>query len=109
MNLSFLKDIYVVFKKMARNGRKTAIYQSQILVISLYYFHPLGPTPLLTASFFGGAMADSLDPKLLGFVICSGLALHYFQKNWLISALALKNSIYCQVLYWSHEASLKVR
>ena len=37
MNLSFVKAIYVVSEKMARNGRKTAIYQLQVLVISLRY------------------------------------------------------------------------
>ena len=31
-----MKDIYVVGEKMTRKCRKTAIYQSQILVISLY-------------------------------------------------------------------------
>ena len=31
-----MKDIHEVGKKMTRKGRKTAIYQSQILVISLY-------------------------------------------------------------------------
>ena len=36
LDLSFVKDTYVVVEKMARNGRKTAIYQSQILSISLY-------------------------------------------------------------------------
>ena len=35
LNLSFLKDIYVVGEKMARNCRKMAICQSQILVNSL--------------------------------------------------------------------------
>ena len=30
LNFSFVKDIYVVSEKMARSGRKTAIYQSQI-------------------------------------------------------------------------------
>ena len=34
-NLSFVKHSYVVGKKMTGNGRKTAIYQLQILVISL--------------------------------------------------------------------------
>ena len=33
--LSFVKDMNVVGKKMARNGRKTAIYQSHIMVNSL--------------------------------------------------------------------------
>ena len=37
LNLSFVKDTYVDCGKLARNGRKTAICQSQILVISLYY------------------------------------------------------------------------
>jgi hypothetical protein len=37
LNLSFVKEIDVVGKKMARNGRKTAIYlESKILDISLY-------------------------------------------------------------------------
>ena len=31
LNLSFVKDIYVVAKKMTRSGHKTAIYHSQIL------------------------------------------------------------------------------
>ena len=35
-NLSFVKDIYVDGRKLARNDRKTAICESQILVISLY-------------------------------------------------------------------------
>ena len=35
LKLSFVKDIYVVGKKMAGNGRKTAICQLQILVNSL--------------------------------------------------------------------------
>ena len=30
LNFSFVKDIHVVGEKMARNGRKTAIYQLQI-------------------------------------------------------------------------------
>jgi hypothetical protein len=34
MNLSFVKDIYVVFEKMARNGRKMDICDLQILGIS---------------------------------------------------------------------------
>ena len=34
-NLNFVKDIYVEGRKLARNGRKTATCQSQILVISL--------------------------------------------------------------------------
>ena len=34
-NLSFVKDTHVIGKKMTGKGRKTAIYQSQILVISL--------------------------------------------------------------------------
>jgi hypothetical protein len=37
LNLSFVKDLHLVFEKMARNGRKTAIYLSQILVNSLYH------------------------------------------------------------------------
>ena len=36
LNLSFVKDVYVVGKKLARSVRKTAICQSQNLVISLY-------------------------------------------------------------------------
>ena len=36
LNFSFVKDIHVVCEKMARKGRKTAIYQSQILSNSLY-------------------------------------------------------------------------
>ena len=39
LNLSFVKDIHVGAKTMARNGRITAIYQLQILSISLYKFH----------------------------------------------------------------------
>ena len=35
LKLSFVKDIYVDGGKLDRNGRKTAICQSQILVISL--------------------------------------------------------------------------
>ena len=35
LNLSFVKNIYVVGKKMARNGRKSAIYNSPFLCISL--------------------------------------------------------------------------
>ena len=35
LNLSFLKDVYSVGKKMTKNGRKMTVYQSQILVISL--------------------------------------------------------------------------
>ena len=34
-NLNFVKDIYVGGRKLARNGRKTAICPTQILVISL--------------------------------------------------------------------------
>ena len=34
-NLSFVKHTHVVGEKMTGKGRKTAIYQSQILVISL--------------------------------------------------------------------------
>ena len=34
LNFSFVKDIHVVGNKMARMGRKTAIYQSQILGIT---------------------------------------------------------------------------
>ena len=34
-DLSFVKDINLIGKKMTGKGRKTAIYQSQILVISL--------------------------------------------------------------------------
>ena len=36
LNFSFVKDIHVVGEKMARKGRITAIYQSQILGITLY-------------------------------------------------------------------------
>ena len=36
LNFSFVKDIHVVGQQITRKGRKTAIYQSQILVISLY-------------------------------------------------------------------------
>ena len=36
LNLSFVKDMHVVGKKMTRKGRKTAIYKLQTLVISLY-------------------------------------------------------------------------
>ena len=35
-NLSFVKDNYVAGKKSPRNGSKSTIFQSQILVISLY-------------------------------------------------------------------------
>ena len=35
LNLSFVKDNYVDGGKLARNGRKTAFCQSQILVNSL--------------------------------------------------------------------------
>ena len=35
LNLSFVKDIHTVGGKMAKNDRKTAIYQLQILVKSL--------------------------------------------------------------------------
>ena len=38
LNFSFLKDIHVVDKKIARKGRKMPIYQSQVLSNSLYYF-----------------------------------------------------------------------
>ena len=31
LNLSFMKDIYVVAEKMTRSGQKTAIYHLQIL------------------------------------------------------------------------------
>ena len=37
LNLSFVKYIHVVAKKMTWNGGKMGICQSQILVISLYY------------------------------------------------------------------------
>ena len=36
VHTSVLWNIYVVDKKMTKKGPKTAIYQSQILVISLY-------------------------------------------------------------------------
>ena len=36
LNLRFMKDIHVVGRKMARNCRKTTIYQLQILGIRLY-------------------------------------------------------------------------
>ena len=36
LNLSFVKNINVVGETMARNGYLMAIYESQILVISLY-------------------------------------------------------------------------
>ena len=36
LNFSFVKDIEVVGKKMARNGRKTDFYQLQILGNTLY-------------------------------------------------------------------------
>ena len=36
LNLSLVKHIFVVGKKLARNGHKMAICQSQILVVSLY-------------------------------------------------------------------------
>ena len=35
LNLSFVKDIHVVGKKMTRSGFKTTIYCSQILGITL--------------------------------------------------------------------------
>ena len=35
LNFSFVKDIHVVGKTMATKGRKMAIYQSQILGITL--------------------------------------------------------------------------
>ena len=35
LNLSFVKDFHMVGKKMARNGWKMAIYQMQVLMISL--------------------------------------------------------------------------
>ena len=35
LNFSFVKDIHVVGEKMAKKCRKTAIYQSQILGITL--------------------------------------------------------------------------
>ena len=35
LNLSFVKDIDTVGKKMTRNGCKMAIYQMQILMINL--------------------------------------------------------------------------
>ena len=35
-NLDFLKDIYGYGKKMARNGGKMVIYESQILRLTLY-------------------------------------------------------------------------
>jgi hypothetical protein len=38
-----VKDIYVVGKKMAKNGRKTDNCQSQTLVISLYLMLKLNP------------------------------------------------------------------
>ena len=37
LKISFVKAIYVVFEKMARNGLKTAIYQSQIGCITLQF------------------------------------------------------------------------
>ena len=36
LNLSFVKYIYVIGKKLTKNGCKMAICQSQILMISLY-------------------------------------------------------------------------
>ena len=38
LNLSFVKYIYANGGKLARNGRTTAICQSQILVNSLYVY-----------------------------------------------------------------------
>ena len=35
-NLSFVKDIYVVAKKIARNGRKIAICNSPFVCIRIY-------------------------------------------------------------------------
>ena len=35
LNLSFVKDIYVNAKKMARKGGKMGIYESQILRLTL--------------------------------------------------------------------------
>ena len=35
LNLSFVKDFHIVGTKMARSGRKMAIYQMQILMINL--------------------------------------------------------------------------
>ena len=35
-NLGFMKDIYGYGKKMARNGGKMVIYESQILRLTLY-------------------------------------------------------------------------
>ena len=36
LNLSFVKDTHGNAKKMARNGGKTVIYESQILRLTLY-------------------------------------------------------------------------
>ena len=36
-NLGFLKDIYEYGEKMARNGGEMVIYESQILVLTLYH------------------------------------------------------------------------
>ena len=35
LNLRFVKDFHIVGTKMARNGPKMAIYQTQILMINL--------------------------------------------------------------------------
>ena len=43
LNLSFVKDFLIVGTKMARNGRKMAIYQMQILMINLWFSQD--PTP----------------------------------------------------------------
>ena len=41
LNLSFVKDFYIVGTKMARNGCEMAIYQIQILMINLWFSQDL--------------------------------------------------------------------
>ena len=53
LNLSFAKDIHVNVRKLARNGCKTAICQSQILVYSLYYSTVLNMTLQVISKFIG--------------------------------------------------------
>ena len=56
LNISFVKDVYVVGKKMTKNGRKMTVYQSQILVISLQ---------LIILGIFGQNLAN------LAIVLCT--------------------------------------
>ena len=57
LKLSFVKDVHVIGGKMARNGLKTAIYQSQILGIRLYIIlgAPVSPIPPVLQKGKGGS------------------------------------------------------